>query len=342
MVQIVTFLLMSAVVFLGFAQSFFLGFYVSNEGFQSMLESLMSMLRFTTGDVDYEALNRTNTVLAPLLYTLSLFVLGFVWTSLLLAIVINAYYDEVNDVRLPPPLRRAPPHVPPLLPPASRAPYPPPSPPIPLPSSSPPGSCSIHRSCCSLLAARLPPPWFAAGRRGISARAVRALAPCRRRAWPSRCHPTGMSCRHINGLAARPAVTRASHPARRLLASSICPALRNACTLAASMLVSTAATRSRGGERLSLMQEGAFEFDKDFPNFSIGNPLLRKHKEWDEAAMTGANDSPFLTPDLYNRQAPPLPPTPSSALEASSQFESAATTCLTQSLHLCLHRSSPT
>lgn len=102
-VQIVTFMLMSAVVFLGFAQSFFLGFYTSNDGYQSLMEAVMSMLRLTTGDVDYEALNRTNTVLAPLLYTLSLFVLGFVWTSLLLAIVINAYYDEVNDVRPAPP-----------------------------------------------------------------------------------------------------------------------------------------------------------------------------------------------------------------------------------------------
>ena len=99
--QIVVFIAMSAVVFVGFAQSFFLGFYVSNEGFQTLQEALVSMVRFTSGDVDYDALKRTNTVLAPTLYCLALFVLGFVWTSLLLAIVINAYYDEVNDVRLP-------------------------------------------------------------------------------------------------------------------------------------------------------------------------------------------------------------------------------------------------
>jgi F0F1-type ATP synthase membrane subunit a len=98
-VQIVVFILMSTVVFLGFAQSFFLGFYVTNEGFQTLQEALVSMVRFTSGDVDYDALKKTNTVLAPLLYTLALFVLGFVWTSLLLAIVINAYYDEINDVR---------------------------------------------------------------------------------------------------------------------------------------------------------------------------------------------------------------------------------------------------
>lgn len=89
---------MSTVVFVGFAQSFFLGFYVSNEGFQTLQEALVSMVRFTSGDVDYDALKRTNTVLAPTLYCLALFVLGFVWTSLLLAIVINAYYDEVTDV----------------------------------------------------------------------------------------------------------------------------------------------------------------------------------------------------------------------------------------------------
>jgi Polycystin cation channel len=98
-VQICVFIAMSTVVFLGFAQSFFLGFYVSNEGFQTLAEALVSMVRFSSGDVDFEALKRTNTVLAPTLYCLALFVLGFVWTSLLLAIVINAYYDEVNDVR---------------------------------------------------------------------------------------------------------------------------------------------------------------------------------------------------------------------------------------------------
>jgi hypothetical protein len=97
-VQICVFIAMSTVVFLGFAQSFFLGFYVNNEGFQTLLEALVSMVRFSSGDVDFEALKRTNTVLAPTLYCLALFVLGFVWTSLLLAIVINAYYDEVNEV----------------------------------------------------------------------------------------------------------------------------------------------------------------------------------------------------------------------------------------------------
>jgi hypothetical protein len=91
---------MSTVVFLGFAQSFYLGFSSSNEGFQSVQESLMSMVRFTSGDVNYDELQRANNVLAPVLYTMALFVLAFVWTSLLLAIVLNAYYIEVSDVRL--------------------------------------------------------------------------------------------------------------------------------------------------------------------------------------------------------------------------------------------------
>jgi hypothetical protein len=56
-------------------------------------------VRFTSGDVNYMDLQRTNTILAPVLYMMALFVLAFVWTSLLLAIVLNAYYAEVNDVR---------------------------------------------------------------------------------------------------------------------------------------------------------------------------------------------------------------------------------------------------
>jgi F0F1-type ATP synthase membrane subunit a len=97
--QIITYILMSTVVFFGFAQSFFLGFYTSAEGFQTPQEALMSMVRFTSGDVNFDSLQRTNTTLAPLLYTMALFVLSFVWTSLLLAIVITAYYSEVADVR---------------------------------------------------------------------------------------------------------------------------------------------------------------------------------------------------------------------------------------------------
>jgi hypothetical protein len=97
-VQIITYILMSTVVFFGFAHSFFLAFYTSTDGFQSLRESLMSMVRFTSGDVNYEKLQTSNTALAPLLYTMALFVLSFVWTSLLLAIVISAYYVEVNDV----------------------------------------------------------------------------------------------------------------------------------------------------------------------------------------------------------------------------------------------------
>jgi hypothetical protein len=49
------------------------------------------------------------------------------------------------------------------------------------------------------------------------------------------------------------------------------------------------------------MQERSFEFDKEFKDFSVDNPLLRQHKEWDEEAMTGANGSPQLTPEHYNR-----------------------------------------
>jgi hypothetical protein len=99
--QIVSYILMSKVVFFGFAQSFFLGFYTSADGFQTLQEALMSMVRFTSGDVNFDDLQRSNTTLAPLLYTMALFVLSFVWTSLLLAIVISAYYLEVNDVRPP-------------------------------------------------------------------------------------------------------------------------------------------------------------------------------------------------------------------------------------------------
>lgn len=49
------------------------------------------------------------------------------------------------------------------------------------------------------------------------------------------------------------------------------------------------------------MQEDSFEFDKEYKDFKVDNPLLRQHKEWDNDAMTGNNGSIILLPKQYNR-----------------------------------------
>lgn len=51
------------------------------------------------------------------------------------------------------------------------------------------------------------------------------------------------------------------------------------------------------------VQEDAFEFDKEYKDYRIDNPLLRQHKEWDNDAMTGENGSVLLLPSQYNRYA---------------------------------------
>ena len=56
--QIAVFFLISCVIFLAFAQCFFMAYYASVEGYQTYLQSIMSVLRFTVLDFDYEALSK--------------------------------------------------------------------------------------------------------------------------------------------------------------------------------------------------------------------------------------------------------------------------------------------
>ena len=49
------------------------------------------------------------------------------------------------------------------------------------------------------------------------------------------------------------------------------------------------------------VQEEGFEFDEQFQDFQLGNPLVRAHPEYDEAGMRDHG----LTPDRYNRYVPP-------------------------------------
>jgi hypothetical protein len=64
------------------------------------------------------------------------------------------------------------------------------------------------------------------------------------------------------------------------------------------------------------VQEDSFEFDREFKDFRVDNPLLRQHKEWDNDSMTGANGSQLLLPQHYNRYNPGPPPL--DLLDASS------------------------
>jgi dolichyl-phosphate-mannose--protein O-mannosyl transferase len=55
--QVFVFFLISFVIFLAFAQCFFMAYYASVEGYQSYQASIMSVLRFTVLDFDYDALS---------------------------------------------------------------------------------------------------------------------------------------------------------------------------------------------------------------------------------------------------------------------------------------------
>jgi hypothetical protein len=51
------FFIISFVIFLAFAQCFFMAYYASVDGYQSYQASIMSVLRFTVLDFDYQALS---------------------------------------------------------------------------------------------------------------------------------------------------------------------------------------------------------------------------------------------------------------------------------------------
>lgn len=55
--QVAAFFLISCVIFLAFAQCFFMAYYATVPGYQSFQASLMSVLRFTVLDFDYDALS---------------------------------------------------------------------------------------------------------------------------------------------------------------------------------------------------------------------------------------------------------------------------------------------
>jgi hypothetical protein len=64
--QIAVFFLISCVIFLAFAQCFFLAYYASVPGYQSFWQSIMSVLRFTVLDFDYQALSNVSLHLSAL------------------------------------------------------------------------------------------------------------------------------------------------------------------------------------------------------------------------------------------------------------------------------------
>jgi hypothetical protein len=52
---------------------------------------------------------------------------------------------------------------------------------------------------------------------------------------------------------------------------------------------------------MATVQEATFSFDREFADYRVDNPILRKHKEWDDEAMMGTSDFEPLTPERYNR-----------------------------------------
>lgn len=61
--DILVFMAMFAIVYLGFAQAFYIAFHVSVVGFRSMAQSFMSLFRSILGDFDFRQLEEQNWLL---------------------------------------------------------------------------------------------------------------------------------------------------------------------------------------------------------------------------------------------------------------------------------------
>ena len=85
---------MSAVIFLAFAQTFYMVYNNTVPGYQNYWTSFMSVLRFTVGDYNYEALSLESPIVTPILFIVLLIIVFFVWVNLVIAIISNIYELE--------------------------------------------------------------------------------------------------------------------------------------------------------------------------------------------------------------------------------------------------------
>jgi len=92
--QLLCFLVVLTVLVLAFASAFTLAVGTQLADWHTLGQSMLSLLRFTLGDVDVRALIVTNPAIGALLYLLFLFLCVFVSVSIFLAIITEAYAAE--------------------------------------------------------------------------------------------------------------------------------------------------------------------------------------------------------------------------------------------------------
>ena len=95
--EIFYFLVIFAVIFVGFALAFQLGFGSDVEEYRSFTDSLMSLFRMLLGEFNYYALENSNRVLAPLFFTFYNVLVLFVLSNMFIAIVSGAYATAITE-----------------------------------------------------------------------------------------------------------------------------------------------------------------------------------------------------------------------------------------------------
>jgi hypothetical protein len=95
--NIIVFMIMFFIVFLGFSQAFFIAFGVDIKQYRDVIHSSYSLMLTIFGDFDFESLEGTNRVLGPVLFFSFMVLVTFVLLNMFLAIINDAFHEIQNE-----------------------------------------------------------------------------------------------------------------------------------------------------------------------------------------------------------------------------------------------------
>eukprot|EP01052_Picozoa_sp_SAG31_P001714 SAG31_NODE_58_length_29669_cov_20.244978_5_plen_138_part_00 len=92
------FMVVLMIVLLGMSQGFHIAFGFDVEGYQTLENSVLSLLRMCVGDFDYEQLESSHYVVGPLLFWIFIILVFFILMSVFIALISQAYDEAREDV----------------------------------------------------------------------------------------------------------------------------------------------------------------------------------------------------------------------------------------------------
>ena len=92
------FMLVLLIVLTGLSQGFHIAFGFDISGYQTLLRSILSLLRMCVGDFDYQALEDSHYIIGPLMFWVFIVLVFFILMSVFIALIAQAYEDAREDL----------------------------------------------------------------------------------------------------------------------------------------------------------------------------------------------------------------------------------------------------